>query len=149
MPIGFLTMGLVAFVINAAMLLGTAWAVNFFVNANGFEFSVGGYPDHWGYAAIGCAVVIIDANDLGRVVLGKSDPALSSEWCGEVFKDNPLGPKWLGMAIPIAKILKAPSIATEGVKEYVSRAMDMDIHGAVDFARNLHATINASSEMKK
>jgi putative membrane protein len=57
MPIGFLTMGLVAFVINAAMLLGTAWAVNFFVNANGFAFSVGGYPAHWGYAAIGCAVV--------------------------------------------------------------------------------------------
>jgi len=28
-----------------------------FVNANGFQFSVGGYPDHWGYAAIGCAVV--------------------------------------------------------------------------------------------
>ena len=28
MPIGFLTMGLIAFVINAAMLLGTAWLVN-------------------------------------------------------------------------------------------------------------------------
>ncbi len=48
-----------------------------------------------------------------------------------------------------AAILKAPAIATEGVKEYVSRAMDMDIHGAVDFARNLHATINSSSEMRK
>ena len=49
----------------------------------------------------------------------------------------------------VAAILKAPAIATEGVKEYVSRAMDMDIHGAVDFARNLHATINSSSEMRK
>ena len=49
----------------------------------------------------------------------------------------------------VAAILKAPAIATEGVKEYVGRAMDMDIHGAVDFARNLHATINASSEMRK
>ena len=28
LPIGFLTMGLVAFVINAAMLLGTAWIVD-------------------------------------------------------------------------------------------------------------------------
>ena len=28
MPIGLLTMGLVAFVINAAMLLGTAWIVS-------------------------------------------------------------------------------------------------------------------------
>jgi putative membrane protein len=57
LPIGFLTMGLVAFVINAAMLLGTAWAVNEFVNANGFMFSVGGYPTVWSYSAIGCAVV--------------------------------------------------------------------------------------------
>ncbi len=48
----------------------------------------------------------------------------------------------------VAAILKAPAIATEGVKEYVSRAMDMDVHGAVDFARNLHAVMNASSEMK-
>jgi putative membrane protein len=57
LPIGFMTMGLVAFVINAAMLLGTAWAVSEFVNANGFMFSVGGYPTVWGYSAIGCAVV--------------------------------------------------------------------------------------------
>ncbi|HEX7592359.1 MAG TPA: phage holin family protein [Candidatus Limnocylindrales bacterium] len=58
MPIGFLTMGMVAFVINAALLLGTAYIVNTFVNGNGFAFSVGGYPQgHFGYAAIGCAVV--------------------------------------------------------------------------------------------
>jgi putative membrane protein len=57
LPIGFMTMGLVAFVINAAMLLGTAWGVNQFVNSGGFSFAVGGYPAHWGYAAIGCAVV--------------------------------------------------------------------------------------------
>ncbi|MGD0122138.1 MAG: phage holin family protein [Candidatus Limnocylindrales bacterium] len=57
LPIGFLTMGLVAFVINAVMLLGTAWGVNQFVNANGFSFTIGGYPAHWGYAAIGCAVI--------------------------------------------------------------------------------------------
>lgn len=47
-----------------------------------------------------------------------------------------------------AAILKAPTIATEGVKEYVSRAMDMDIAGAVDFARNLHAVLNSSREIK-
>jgi enoyl-CoA hydratase len=45
-------------------------------------------------------------------------------------------------------ILKAPAIATEGVKEYVSRAMDMDIASAVDFARNLHAVLNSSREIK-
>ncbi len=47
-----------------------------------------------------------------------------------------------------AAILKAPPIATEGVKEYVSRAMDMDTAGAVDFARNLHAVLNSSREIK-
>jgi putative membrane protein len=56
MPIGFLTMGLVAFAINAAMLLGTAWIVN---QASGLNigFMLGGYPPHWSYEAIGCAVV--------------------------------------------------------------------------------------------
>ena len=47
-----------------------------------------------------------------------------------------------------AAILKAPTIATEGVKEYVSRAMDMDVASAVDFARNLHAVLNSSREIK-
>ena len=61
MPIGFLTMGLVAFVINAAMLLLTAWIVDFsqiqdFFNG-GFALQIGGYPPTWGYDAIGAAVV--------------------------------------------------------------------------------------------
>jgi enoyl-CoA hydratase len=47
-----------------------------------------------------------------------------------------------------AAILKAPVPATEGVKEYVRSAFSMPISGAVDYARNLHATINSSSEMK-
>lgn len=57
MPIGFLTMGLVAFAINAAMLLGTAWIVNQATAQLQIGFSVGGYPPHWGYEAIGVAVV--------------------------------------------------------------------------------------------
>jgi enoyl-CoA hydratase len=48
-----------------------------------------------------------------------------------------------------AAILKAAPIATEGVKEYVGRAMDMDVAGAVDFARNLHAVLNSSREIRK
>jgi enoyl-CoA hydratase len=46
-------------------------------------------------------------------------------------------------------IIAAPEPATEAVKEYLKTAMQMDIQGAVDFARNLHATINSSSEMKR
>ena len=41
--------------------------------------------------AIGHDVVIIDANDLGAVVLGKSNSEISDAFCKAVFKDNPLG----------------------------------------------------------
>ena len=75
-----------------------------------------------------------------------AERALSFGLVSEVVPASDLEAK---VEATIAAILKAPAIATEGVKEYVSRAMDMDIAGAVDFARNLHATINASSEMKK
>ena len=48
-----------------------------------------------------------------------------------------------------AALLKVPRPAVLGAKEYARSAFTMDIHGAVDFARNLHATINSSSEMRK
>lgn len=48
-----------------------------------------------------------------------------------------------------AQMLKAPAIATEGAKEYLIRAMTMDVPSAVDYARNLHAVFNSSSAMKK
>src|SRR3989338_923353 len=41
--------------------------------------------------AIGSDVVIIDANDLGAAVLGKSNRAITDAFCKAVFKDNPLG----------------------------------------------------------
>ncbi|HHD92456.1 MAG TPA: F420-0--gamma-glutamyl ligase [Candidatus Portnoybacteria bacterium] len=40
---------------------------------------------------INCDVVIIDANDLGAAVLGKSNKNISDVFCKNVFKDNPLG----------------------------------------------------------
>jgi len=57
LPIGFLTMGLVAFVINAAMLLGTAEIVHQAGSSLKITFVVGGFPPTWGYEAIGCAVI--------------------------------------------------------------------------------------------
>jgi len=36
-------------------------------------------------------VIIIDANDLGVNVLGKSDKNILDDFCEKVFKDNPLG----------------------------------------------------------
>jgi enoyl-CoA hydratase len=42
-----------------------------------------------------------------------------------------------------------PRVALRAVKEYLRSAASMPIQGAVDFARNLHATVNSSSEMDK
>lgn len=39
----------------------------------------------------GCKVVVIDANDLGVEVLGRSSKAISVDFCRQVFRDNPLG----------------------------------------------------------
>jgi len=46
-------------------------------------------------------------------------------------------------------MLKAPRPATLAAKEYARAALSMDLQGAVDFARNLHATINSSGDMRK
>ena len=40
---------------------------------------------------LGFEVVIIDANDLGVAILGKSTPDIPDDFCKEVFRDNPLG----------------------------------------------------------
>jgi len=45
-------------------------------------------------------------------------------------------------------IIKAPRPATEAVKEYLRSAPDMAVPGAVDFARNLHATINSAIDAR-
>ena len=39
----------------------------------------------------GCETIIIDANDLGVAILGKSSKDISDEWCKAIFRDNPLG----------------------------------------------------------
>lgn len=41
--------------------------------------------------ATGNEAVIIDANDLGVNVLGRSNESITDEFCGAAFKDNPLG----------------------------------------------------------
>ncbi|HEV8022382.1 MAG TPA: enoyl-CoA hydratase/isomerase family protein [Candidatus Lustribacter sp.] len=48
----------------------------------------------------------------------------------------------------VAIFEETPTAAIQGVKEYIAAAYDMPIRGAVDFARNLHATINAAPEMQ-
>jgi enoyl-CoA hydratase len=45
-------------------------------------------------------------------------------------------------------IIKAPLPATIAVKDYLRSAPDMSVPGAVDFARNLHATINSAIDAR-
>lgn len=40
---------------------------------------------------LGNSVVIIDANDLGVNILGRSSEKISEAWSEKIFKDNPLG----------------------------------------------------------
>jgi enoyl-CoA hydratase/carnithine racemase len=47
----------------------------------------------------------------------------------------------------IAAMLKAPKISLTGAKEYIRAAPDMPTAGAVEYARNLHATINSAAEI--
>jgi enoyl-CoA hydratase/carnithine racemase len=46
-------------------------------------------------------------------------------------------------------MLKAPSISLRAAKEYVRIAPDMPVGGAIEYARNLHATINSAAEIRK
>jgi hypothetical protein len=45
-------------------------------------------------------------------------------------------------------MMKAPPPARLGVKEYTRSALHMDMQGAIDYARNLHATINSAAAMR-
>ena len=53
---------------------------------------------------IGCKVVVIDANDIGVEVLGRSSDDIDIQFCKQVFKDNPLGQS--SQATPIAIVRK-------------------------------------------
>ena len=69
MPIGLLTMGLVAFVINAAMLLLVAWISGIV----GLDFSVGGFPPDFSidtliWAVVGAVVLSIISSVIGHFV---------------------------------------------------------------------------------
>ena len=45
------------------------------------------------------------------------------------------------------QIMKAPRPARVGCKDYARGALDMDVTGAIEYARSIHAVINSSSEM--
>lgn len=63
----------------------------------------------------GYEFVIIDANDLGVVILGKSSKSISDKFCKAMFRDNPLGQT--KEQTPIAIIRKAETGIKEEQKE--------------------------------
>lgn len=56
---------------------------------------------------LGSGVVIIDANDLGVNVLGKSSSEISRKFCEKVFRDNPLGQST--QQTPLCIVRKVPT----------------------------------------
>ena len=48
----------------------------------------------------------------------------------------------------VDRLVSYPGAAVRAVKEYIRSAPDMPIDGAIEFARSLHATVNASSELR-
>jgi enoyl-CoA hydratase len=80
--------------------------------------------------------------------------------CAAVSAERALSYGIVGDVVPAAKLdaavealcqtmLKAPPIASAGVKDYLRHAMTMDVPAAIDLARNLHAVANSSSEMAR
>ncbi len=62
-------------------------------------------------AAIGYDTVIIDANDLGVTILGKSDAKLTDEFCSALFRDNPLGQSTEQTPLCVVRLItQAPQI---------------------------------------
>ena len=59
---------------------------------------------------INCDVVIIDANDLGVAVLGKSNEHISDVFCKNVFQDNPLGQSTEQTPLCIVRGVLAPGL---------------------------------------
>ncbi|MBR3552721.1 MAG: glycoside hydrolase family 3 C-terminal domain-containing protein [Clostridia bacterium] len=55
-------------------------------------------------AQIGCRTVVIDANDFGVEVLGRSDKSIPVDFCKAVFLDNPLGQS--AQSTPLAVVSK-------------------------------------------
>ena len=67
---------------------------------------------------------------------------------GLVSEVVPLGELDAAVETLCATMLKAPRPARLAVKEYARSALHMDMQGAIDFARNLHATVNSSAAMR-
>jgi enoyl-CoA hydratase len=74
--------------------------------------------------------------------------AIRAREAGLVSEVFPLAELDAAVETLCATILKAPPPARLGVKEYTRTALDMGIQGAIDYARNLHATINAAAAMR-
>jgi enoyl-CoA hydratase len=67
---------------------------------------------------------------------------------GLVSEVVPLSQLDAAVATLCATMMKAPLPARLGVKEYTRSALHMDMQGAIDYARNLHSTINSAAAMR-
>jgi enoyl-CoA hydratase len=73
-------------------------------------------------------------------------PARARE-AGIVSEVHPAGELDKAVEALCAQIMQAPRPARVGCKDYARTALDMDVTGAIDYARSIHAVINSSSDM--
>jgi enoyl-CoA hydratase len=73
-------------------------------------------------------------------------PARARE-AGIVSEVHPAGELDAAVDALCEQIMKAPRPARVGCKDYARVALDMDVTGAIEYARSIHAVINSSSEM--
>jgi enoyl-CoA hydratase len=73
-------------------------------------------------------------------------PARARE-AGIVSEVHPAGELDEAVEALCAQIMQAPRPARVGCKDYARTALDMDVTGAIDYARSIHAVINSSSDM--
>ena len=71
----------------------------------------------------GNGIVVIDANDLGVEVLGRSSDAIDINFCKQVFKDNPLDQG--DQQTPIAIVRKVTSEEAEEIRSGKRRRLKM------------------------
>jgi enoyl-CoA hydratase len=85
---------------------------------------------------------------LNLVLSGSAIPAERAYACGLVT--DVVEPDHFDSRLDelVASVSKASIAALRAVKEYTRSAYNMDTQSASDFARNLHVTINSSSELR-
>ena len=85
---------------------------------------------------------------VGRAMVAIRDSEISAQSMGIVTAIAPKDGLDALVEATVQRILASSPAAIRAVKEYIRSAPDMPIEGAVEFARNLHAAVNSSEDVR-